>query len=94
MKQKRITIDFSQCAAPADASATNLMHRVRNLGEALFLEFRGTRNATVENMDEATTALFLKVPSEGKLRKVMPGIQKLLKEHFFEDAVITVHEQE
>ena len=85
-----MTISFGAYAKDRHTHPTDLLHRIRNLGEDIFRALRGRRIAELQNMDTAVDTLELIIPSEGKVRKVELLIRPLLKQHNFADAEITV----
>ena len=70
-----ITITFPM------AEAEDLVHQIRNFAEELHLEFRGTRLATVENMDTAVDKVFVHVVSSGRVPRATKIIRGCLERH-------------
>jgi len=90
MTPQKIRITFEEYASASAGHPTELLHRIRNLGEDIWRAIRGQRIATLENMDTAVDSLDLVVPSAGKVRRVVKIIEGCLAEHNFEAAQVEI----
>jgi hypothetical protein len=79
MQAHTITIAFPR------AAEDNLMHQVRNFAEDLWLEFRGTRLATVENTDTVIDRVCVHVTSSGRVLRAMRVVRTCLDRHLMAD---------
>ncbi len=84
----RITIAFI-ADAQSKAAGSDLVHRFRNFGEALYREFRlsGHAKISIDEIDSATDRIELFVNTKRHIGGVSAFIKKALKQHNLEELV-------
>jgi hypothetical protein len=77
----RITITFPDMVGD---EGNNLLHRVRNFGETLFVHFRehGRGSISLEEVDRATNTLVVEGVRNRDLRRTVQGIRQMAEVEF------------